>query len=638
MTAIKRVMMAAAGQGGDPVYVEDVFSTWLYKGNSSTQVITNGLDLDEFGGLVWGKSRTLTARHTLTDTVRGATNALGSNITNGTVVDPAGVTSFSSTGFTVGNDSNYNNSSHYYASWTFRKEAGFFDIVTYTGTGSAHAIDHALGSTPGCIFVKNLSAADDWKVYHKSNTANPETDYLVLNTTAATVDDATVWNDTAPTATQFTVGTHSDVNTSGEDYVAYIFADDDESFGVAGNESIIKCGSYTGDGAAAGQQISLGWEPQYVLWKPTNVAAIWNVYDIMRGWDVGGNDQYLFLNTTNPESDLENGSPNADGMLMLGNNSNISARDYVYIAIRRPMKVPESASEVFAIDQGDGTGGSGVNAFTSGFPVDWGFFKSNSVQSWVTSTRLTQGKDLNFDVTDAEGSASAMAFDYMDGWYNNARTTAFYSWMFKRAPEFMDVVAYTGTGSAHTEAHGLAVTPELIIIKNRDAADAWAVYNSTVDETDYLVLNTTAAVVDDATFWNDTAPTSSVFTVGTNVAVNTSAESFIAYLFATLAGVSKVGSYTGTAATLTIDCGFAAGSSFILIKRTDATGGWYLWDSVRGIIAGDDPYFLLNSTAAEVTDKDWIDPHASGFQLSNEASNLVNVDGSEYIFLAIAAI
>jgi hypothetical protein len=100
--------------------------------------------------------------------------------------------------------------------------------------------------------------------------------------------------------------------------------------------------------------------------------------------------------------------------------------------------------------------------------------------------------------------------------------------------------------------------------------------------------------------------------------------------------VSKVGSYTGTAATLNVDCGFSAGARFILIKRTDSTGDWYVWDSVRGIVAGNDPYLLLNSSAAQVTNTDYIDPLNAGFTVTSNASSTVNVNGGTYIFLAIA--
>ena len=111
---------------------------------------------------------------------------------------------------------------------------------------------------------------------------------------------------------------------------------------------------------------------------------------------------------------------------------------------------------------------------------------------------------------------------------------------------------------------------------------------------------------------------------------------YIAYLFATVPGISKVGSYTGTSATVNVDCGFSAGARFILIKRSDSTGDWYVYDTARGIISGNDPYILLNTTAAQVTNTDYIDPLASGFTVTSSAPVGLNADGGTYIFLAIA--
>jgi hypothetical protein len=216
----------------------------------------------------------------------------------------------------------------------------------------------------------------------------------------------------------------------------------------------------------------------------------------------------------------------------------------------------------------------------------------------------------------------------------NATSNTYINYLFRRAPGFFDVVCYTGTGSATTQTHNLGVVPELMIVKKRSATDDWAVYAG--DNTDFLLLNTTAATADDNTYWNDTSPTSTVFSVGTNADVNTSAATYVAYLFASLTGVSKVGSYTGTAAAQTINCGFTGGARFVLIKRTDSTGDWYVWDTARGIISGDDPYLLLNSTAAEVTNTDYIDPVSSGFELSSTAPAAINASGGTFIFLAVA--
>jgi hypothetical protein len=127
-----------------------------------------------------------------------------------------------------------------------------------------------------------------------------------------------------------------------------------------------------------------------------------------------------------------------------------------------------------------------------------------------------------------------------------------------------------------------------------------------------------------------------VFSLGTSIRANQSGTTYVAYLFATCPGVSKVGSYTGTGTTQTINCGFTGGARFVLIKRTDDIGDWYVWDSARGIVAGNDPYLLLNSTAAEVTSTDYVDTFAAGFELTATAPAAINASGGSYIFLAIA--
>ena len=129
------------------------------------------------------------------------------------------------------------------------------------------------------------------------------------------------------------------------------------------------------------------------------------------------------------------------------------------------------------------------------------------------------------------------------------------------------------------------------------------------------------------------APTSTLFYTWGNSSLG---DTTVNYLFATVAGVSKVGSYTGNGSSQTIACGFTAGSRFILIKRTDSTGGWYVWDSARGIVAGNDPHLSLNTTAAEVTTDDSVDTDNSGFIVNQLAATNINVTSATYIFLAIA--
>jgi hypothetical protein len=130
-------------------------------------------------------------------------------------------------------------------------------------------------------------------------------------------------------------------------------------------------------------------------------------------------------------------------------------------------------------------------------------------------------------------------------------------------------------------------------------------------------------------------PTSTTFGVGVTDQ-NLSAATYVAYLFSTVAGVSKVGSYTGNGSSQTINCGFTGGARFVLIKRTDSTGDWYCWDSSRGIVSGNDPYLLLNSTAAEVTNTDYIDTYSAGFEISSTAPAAINANGGSFVFLAIS--
>tara|TARA_R110002153_G_C12964871_1_gene460463 strand:- start:50 stop:529 length:480 start_codon:yes stop_codon:yes gene_type:complete len=158
------------------------------------------------------------------------------------------------------------------------------------------------------------------------------------------------------------------------------------------------------------------------------------------------------------------------------------------------------------------------------------------------------------------------------------------------------------------------------------------VYHAALTSYKYLTLDTSNAPVTHNGNWYNTDPTDSVFTVGdgaTNVA-----QAQIAYLFATLDGISKVGSYTGNGSSQTIDCGFSAGARFVLLKNTSAAHGWHLFDATRGIVSGNDPYLLLNTNAAQYTNLDMIDPHNSGFTVLDHGE--INGNGNTIIFYAIA--
>ena len=633
--------MAAAGGAGESVYVEDVFSTFLYEGNSSTNVITNGIDLAGEGGLVWGKSRDNAFSHMLIDTVRGGDKGLSTNATSAEYDNNTMITSFNSNGFTLGSYLGLNYNGDNVASWTFRKQAGFFDVVTYTGNGSNRTISHNLGSVPGVMIVKRTSASEGWQVYHRDLAA---TEYLELNSTnAKSSSNGTLrWNSTRPTATEFSLGTHDSVNANGSTYVAYLFAHDDQSFGDDSDEAIIKCGSYTGNGNVAGPLVDVGFEPQFVLIKAASRTGHWFLLDVMRGIITGtsdsspGSNQYLLANSSGAEGTTTSINVNSTGFQPRTSDDavNENSATYIYVAIRRPMKTPEAGTEVFTVARGDS---SGDPEFISGFPVDFAFYKDvDHTANWDVGARIIAKTTMHFNATTAETGFTPFMFDYQNGVIDGAFSSDFYAWNFKRATGFFDVVAYTGNGSSSGRniIHNLKAVPELMIVKCRSASDAWMVYSSAIGNTKYLTLNSSAAEATSSLRWNNTTPTDSVFTVGGSGTVNSNGETYIAYLFASLDGVSKVGSYTGTGSNINVDCGFSAGARFVLIKRTDSTQNWFLYDSVRGIVASADPSINLNTSSAQSAVNDDIDPLSSGFSIPSGSN--VNTNNGTYIFLAIA--
>ncbi len=590
---------------------------------------------------MWRKLRSAAGDNILEDTVRGAGNYLLSNATNASAFSANLITSFGTTGFTTGPGSNASSST--YASWTFREQPKFFDVVTYTGNGTNQVINHSLTSNPGCIIIKCTSDADQWMVYHRSLGTSK---FIYLNTTGS--EQTFSWLSSVG-GTSFTLdGGSSLYNASGRTYVAYVFAHDAGGFGLTGTDNVISCGSFTTDGSA-NATVNLGYEPQWVMWKSSTASDLWQISDTMRGWsNRSGGRNWLRANESDAETVGGDGFPTSTGFEARGLSG---SQTYIYIAIRRgPMKVPTTGTSVFSPAIRTGTGSaatiSGLN-FPPDLVIDQ--IRGASGNATTVADRLRgRANYLATTNTDAEQTTSSSTQDItsfnMDGIslgtsFNSAingtgNTTI--NWFFRRAPGFFDEVCYTGTGVARTVAHNLAAVPELMIIKGRSYVEDWAVYSASLPNTQALRLNSAGSPITNSLYWNSTTPTSSVFTVGTRVEVNNSGGSIVAYLFATCPGVSKVGSYTGNGSSQTINCGFTGGARFVMIKRTDDTGDWYVWDTARGIVSGNDPHLSLNTTAAEVTTDDTIDTDSTGFVVNQVSATNVNVSSATYIFLAIA--
>ena len=646
---IEKKLLGTSPSGG-AANVADVFSTYLWKGNGGSQTITNGIDLAGEGGMVWIKNRTSSSTHSVHDTERGVHNRLRPDTTNASgSQDPYGVSAFNSNGFSYGSGGHNNNQTGQdYVSWTFRNSKKFFKAVTFSYGGSSSSptiVTHDLGCTVGMTFVKQTNGTQNWYVQHKNVTGNDNNGALNL-TIAFAGGNGQSTSFTSITDTQATFGAAASFPAG--TYVAYFFADNSSE---DAEDQMIKCGSYTGNNAVIGPVVNLGWEPQFVLIKSTQGSDAWVMFDSMRGLPEGtGNassKRILSPNSSSGEGGTNSGisvDPTGFHVTGVGGQTNDNNYQYIYMAIRGPMMVePEAATEVFAMYSG-GTSQS-YPQYLSGFPVDMALHRATTSTNSELATRLLGAGLLKTNATDAWGASGAYAFDYSNGWFTHGSPTYFTnykSWMWKRAKGFMDVVAYTGSSSAGnlTINHSLGVAPELIISKSRSNAQAWSVlFNMGASSYQYFTTLGTAPDYGSGRSYGSgylaSKPTDTAYAIKTDTGIG-SGNNYIAYLFATLAGISKVGSYTGNGSNQTINCGFSAGSRFILIKRVNNSGDWYFWDSVRGIVAGNDPHLSLNTSAAQVTSDDSVDPHNSGFIVNQVSATNINVSSEEYLFYAIA--
>ena len=505
-------LLLGEGAGGGPVvYVEDVFSAYVYAGSNSSLTITNNIDLSTKGGLVWAKRRDTTANHQLADTVRGAFSL----VSNQTAAQGAANIGFTSTGFDTPAGGDFNPSGASMASWTFREQPKFFDIVTYTGDGAAsRTIAHNLGSAPGFMVVKSTSQASTWAVYHRSIDVSQYV--LALNTTDAQFGQG-YWNYTAPTSSVFTVGASGDTNQSGQTYVAYLFAHDAGGFGLAGTDNVISCGTASVT-AGTWLDVNVGFEPQWVLLKNSTAGGTYNpsgsagsedwfVIDTMRGATAATNSNTATV-ALSANSSIAEYNDVWFGLTSTGfsfKGVTTGSDSFIYIAIRRgPMKVPTVGTSVFSPTLATVAEGTGA-ILTTNFPIDlqvMNYTPGTSSNSGfldrlrgIATTTTQSGQRLISSDTSAEATASVTRSWDNTGFqvssaFNNTRTIY---WNFRRAPGFFDEVCYTGTGANTTFTHNLGVVPELMIVKNRTSGGyGWRTYSATLGATKFLQLNSTA--------------------------------------------------------------------------------------------------------------------------------------------------
>ena len=322
------------------------FKVQLYTGTGSSNAQTFAdTDTDMQPDMVWIKSRSDAFNHMLYDSVRGVTKHLKPDGTNAEATDANSLTAFGSDGFTVGSNTDLNNSSDTYVAWcwkagttsgitttgaditpgaySFNTTSGI-SIIKYEGNGTDGTnVAHALGAVPHMIICKRLENANYWAVYHHKNTSAPNTDYLVLNTTAAT-GDAGIWKDTDPTSVYFRTDNSTSVNASGEDMVAYLFTS---------IQGYSKFGSYTGNGNADGPFVYTGFRPALVIIKNTAASQNWTMNDNKRlGYNPDNN--ILFPNTTGADHTGDNIDLLSNGFKIRWDDgvNNTSGENFIYMA------------------------------------------------------------------------------------------------------------------------------------------------------------------------------------------------------------------------------------------------------------------------------------------------------------------
>ena len=327
----------------------DYFTTKLFTGNGGTQTIS-GLDFQP--DFLWIKDRGSASSHYLCDAIRGSTKRLRSDTTAAEVTLTNAVTSFTSDGFAMGDHGAVNSDTSPYVAWSWKAgtsvsgntggsgtaktytgsvntDAGF-SIIRYIGNGTAgHTIPHHLNTTPTWFICRTISAAKEYDVYHHKLASSPESDYIVLNTTAAAAgatDAADKWNDTAPTSSVVTLGDSSQINTNDGTCIMYAFSE---------KQGYSKFGAYTGNGNVDGSTIWCGFSPAFIMIKLTSGAGEdWKIYDDKRlGYNAANKSLAANTNAADSNSNisidiLSSGFKNRNTSGAL----NSSGATYIYMA------------------------------------------------------------------------------------------------------------------------------------------------------------------------------------------------------------------------------------------------------------------------------------------------------------------
>ena len=317
------------------------FKVQLYTGNGSANhaITFDDTDTDMQPDLVWIKNRDADDSHCLFDAVRGATKVMHSDASTAEATDTDTLDSFTSDGFQVDADVKVNTNTEKYVAWCWKESAtAGFDIISYSGTGSAKTESHSLSAVPHVMIVKQRDdpggGANAWEIYHHKNTSAPETEFMYWNETQATTDNAIRWNDTAPTSSVLTVGTGNSTNQSSSSFIGYLWTS---------IQGFSRMGIYTGNGNVDAPFVYTGFRPAWIMIKGPTQTQSWILVDTKRSpHNVVGNEELLVDNNNAENSDTWDPNTDANILDFLSNGfklrhtattgSNTAATPYIYMA------------------------------------------------------------------------------------------------------------------------------------------------------------------------------------------------------------------------------------------------------------------------------------------------------------------
>ena len=565
-------MQGAAGAAGGGLYVDDVFSTYLWWGNETARTIPTGVDNTE-GALAWVKSRNDTHQHHLVDTERGSNKIIysDSHMPEATIANR--ITGFTNNGFNVGSAGQVNGTNAYkYAGWNFRKQKGFFDIVTWTGNATNSSspprqIAHNLGSVPGAIWVKCLTAGQSWACYHKSLGA---TRYMHLSDPGAGGTSVAWWNNTEPTSTHFTVGYDGQVNENNQQYVAYVFAG---GASTATGASSCSFNGTSGLDVAASSDVNFGtgtfcveaWV--YVDNLPGSGSPSYGRVFQLDGPTGNGNTNNLQI-TINPSNNTLH-AWNGGGAVAIVGSKSLKNGQWHHIAVNRDSN-NVITQYVDGIPDGTVTTATNFNPNSGSPRMRIGYYSSGN--------GVFDGKISNLRVTVGEPVYTAAFIPSKEPLTTTSQVTSS-----SNVKLLCCNVISNATGST--------VTPGAI---GNNGTNPVAYGNNPFDDPDGFK------------FGEDEDK-----------------------------GIIKMGIYIGNGSSTGPEINLGWEPQWVLIKASDRAAEWSIVDCIRGIVTGENDAALYpDATDAEVTSYDIMDVNATGFQLKTTVQ-LWNQDTKHYVYMAI---